>query len=131
MVEPMPKFEHSVLEEDIKRLSVEMKERGLAEKGKEGLKTVVKEQIPSPVPGAPIPTQPSAPPVSSVTLPSYMDRENNLMKLKVEKLLDLAWHKGLKRAAEEARDSGPLVMDAFHDAITDKLYGEFQKRGLL
>lgn len=126
----MEKFEHSALEQDIKRLSVVMKERGLAEKGKEGLKTIVKEQISKPTEAA-TPTQPPAPPVSSVTLPSYMDRETDLAKLKVEKLLDLAWHKGIQKASEEARNSGPLILDAFHDALTDKLYNELKKRGLL
>lgn len=124
-----PKFEHSVLEQDIKRLSTEIKERGIAEKGKEALKEVIKGEAPTP--SAAVPAQPAAPPTSSVTLPHYMEGEKNLVKLKVEKLLDLALHKGIKRASEEARDSGPLVLDAFHDALTDKLYEEIKNRGLL
>lgn len=129
MVEIEPKFEHSVLELDIKRLSSEIKERGIAEKGKEALKEVIKGEIPAPITA--VPAQPTTPPASSVTLPSYMAAEKDLIKLKVEKLLDLALHKGIKRASEEARDSGSLVLDAFHDALTDKLYEEIKKRGLL
>lgn len=125
-----PKFEHSSLEADIKRLSAEIKERGISEKGKEALKTIVKEQIPAPISSV-TPTQPAVPPTSSVSLPHYMDGEKDLVKLKVEKLLDLAWHKGVKRASEEARDSGPIVLDAFHDALTDKLYEELKRRGLI
>lgn len=131
MAEQTPQFEHSVLEQDIKRLSTEAKERGVVEKGKEVLKTVIKEQIAPPIPGGAVPVQPKAPPVSSVSLPHYMEGEKDLIKLKVEKLLDLAWHKGIKRASEEARDSGPLVLDAFHDALTDKLYNELKQRGIL
>lgn len=125
-----PKFEHATLEADIKKLSAEIKERGISEKGKEALKTIVKEQISAPAPSVP-PVQPAIPPASSVSLPSYMDGEKDLVKLKVEKLLDLAWHKGIKRASEEARDSGPIVLDAFHDALTDKLYNELKQRGIL
>lgn len=129
-----PKFEHSILEEDIKRLSLEIKSRGLAEKGKKGVKTVIQEQTAPPITAtgtAAQPAQPAAPPASSVTLPSYLDKETDLLKLKVEKLLDLALHKGVNRAAEEARDNGPLVVDAFHDALTDKLYDELKQRGLI
>ena|SRR3989344_8786664 len=124
-------FEHSALEQDIKRLSTEAKERGVAEKGKEVLKTVIKEQVTPTSPGDVVPVQPTVPPTSSISLPHYMEGEKDLVKLKVEKLLDLAWHKGIKRASEEARDSGPIVLDAFHDALTDKLYEELKKRGLI
>lgn len=125
------KFEHSALEQDIQRLSAEVKERGLSEKGKEGLKIVIKEKIAAPSPVVSVPAQPAKPPFSSVTLPGYLESETDLVKLKVEKLLDLAWHKGIKRASEEARDGGPLVLDAFHDALTDKLYNELKQRGLI
>lgn len=123
-----PKFEHSLLEQDIKRLSFEIKEKGTSEKGREAVKEAIKGEMPSDLATSP---QPATPPASSVSLPHYMDGEKNLVKLKVEKLLDLALHKGIKRASEEARDSGSFVLDAFHDALADKLYEEIKKRGLL
>lgn len=128
-----PKFEHASLEQDIKRLSVEIKERGL-EKSRGGVMTIVKEQS---APEMPVglsgrPELPTAPPLpQNPALPNYLQNEPSQTKLKVEKLLDLAWHSGIKRAAMEARDSGPIVLDAFHDALTDKIYNELKQKGLL
>lgn len=128
-------FEHSALEQDIQRLSTEIKERGLAEKGKEGVMTIVKEKS---APEMPIgssgrPELPAMPPPTPLNpaLPSYLQNEPAQLKLKVEKLLDLAWHQGIRKAAIEARDSGPIILDAFHDALTDKIYNELKKKGLL
>lgn len=121
-------FEHASLEQEIKELAKEIKERGLAEKGKEALRAVIKEQIG----GAAAPSSPATPPAPvSGSLPAYLNQESPEVKLKVEKLLDLALHKGIKTAGAEARNMPPLIMDAFHDALTDKLYSELKSRGLL
>lgn len=123
------KFEHSALEQEIKKLFLEIKEKGLAEKGREAVKAAIKEQITT-MPPSPAAVQPAQPAPAS-PLPDYLQQAPDAVKLKVEKLLDLAWHKGIKKAAEEARDSGPLIVDAFHDALTDKLYNELKQRGLI
>ncbi len=52
-------------------------------------------------------------------------------KIKVEKLLDFAWHKGLSAAIKKVKKEDPLTIDMFHDAITDKLYEEFKRRKIL
>lgn len=123
-----PQFEHAALEKEIKRLSAELK----SQKGKEALRDVLRNKIVPTGEEGTVPTsQPAKPPTTSVTLPHYLDKETDMVKLKVEKLLDLALHKGIKRAAVEARDGGPLIMDAFHDALTDRLYKELKQRGLL
>ncbi len=133
--EPRPEAgrEHVALEQDIERLSAEIKERGLAEKGKEGVKTVVKDQTAPEMPIGPSgrPELPTAPPPLNPALPNYLQNEPAQVKLKVEKLLDLAFHQGIKRAAAEARESGPIILDAFHDALTDKIYNELKQKGLL
>lgn len=129
MAEGEPKLEHAALERDIKRLTAELKKN--PEKGKEALKTALQSQIAPAGEDVSAQIQPAKPPATSVSLPHYLDKETDLVKLKVEKLLDMAFHKGIKRAAVEARDSGPLIMDAFHDALTDKLYKELKQRGLL
>ena len=131
--EPRPKEfgrEHAALEQEIKELAKEIKERGLAEKGKEAVRAVIKEQIG----GAAAPVSPATPPASasaSGSLPAYLNKESPEVKLKVEKLLDMALHKGIKTAGAEARNMPPLIVDAFHDALTDKLYTELKTRGLL
>lgn len=121
-------LEHSALEQEIKNLALEIKERGTAEKGKEAVRALIQEKIPT----ATAPSAQLAAPVpKSTTLPDYLDKELPEVKLKVEKLLELALHKGLKAAAKEAKGSAPLVVDAFHDALTDKLYSELKQRGLI
>lgn len=124
-------FEHLALEQDIERLAAEIKSRGLAEKGEEAVKTAVREYVRQPVvPSAAAgPTPKEEAPVSP--LPQYLQQEPAEIKLKVEKLLDLVFHKGVKKAADEARRTNPIIADAFHDALTDKLYGELKTRGLL
>ncbi len=121
--------EHLAIEQEIKNLSAEIKERGLGDQGKEAVRSIIKEQIPQGTP-APVPT-PGAPVSKSTTLPGYLEKEAPEVKMKVEHLLDLAFHHGIKRAADEAKKMSPLELDAFHDALTDKLYGELKSRGLL
>lgn len=118
-------FEHSALEQEIKELSLEIKERGLGDKGRSAVKTLIQEKVSaSAAPSA------SAQPATG-SLPNYLSKETSEVKLKVEKLLELALHHGIRRAADEARGANPIEMDAFHDALTDKLYGELKSRGLL
>ncbi len=53
-------------------------------------------------------------------------------KLEVEYLVDMAFHKGIMEAAKQARASkNPFVEDAFHDALSGKLYDEMERRGML
>ena len=123
---------HATLEQEIKRLSVEIKERGIAKTEQEAAKTIIKERIAAQTAGAET-AAPAAPAAdaSSQILPQYLSGAPADVKIKVEKLLDMAWHSGIKRAAKEAKESGPLALDAFHDALTDKLYEEMKTRGLL
>ncbi len=121
------RFEHAALEQEIKQLAVEIKERGLAEKGKEGIRAVIQEKTGIPAAGS----QSSQSASGSPNLPGYLAKEAPEVKLKVEKLLDMALHKGLKAAANEAKGTNPIVIDAFHDALADKLYAELKARGLI
>lgn len=121
------------MERDIQELAKEVKEKGLSDQGRQALQTVLKERVtvaPG-VPIAPTPAPSTQPTQPSPNLPDYTQAEPADVKLKIEKLLDLAWHKGVKHAAKEASAAGPLILDAFHDALIDKLYPEFKKRGLL
>jgi len=43
----------------------------------------------------------------------------------------MALHHGIDKAVEKAKASGPFVLDAFHDALTGKLYDEMRRRGML
>lgn len=132
-------IEHSILEQEIAELEQEIKTGGTIEKGKEAIREKMGERIfGSPLPPAPSPsTPPATGQASSGTqkvkspLPRYAEELPAEAKFKAEKLLDFAWHKGLRAAIAEVRKSDPLTMDLFHDAITEKLYEEFKKRGVL
>ncbi|MEK9173581.1 MAG: hypothetical protein AAB594_03365 [Patescibacteria group bacterium] len=64
-------------------------------------------------------------------LPDYAQSASSEVKLEIEALVEAVFTKGLIEAANEASKSSPFVLDAFHDALTDKLYPELQKRGIL
>ena len=68
---------------------------------------------------------------NSDPLPTYAKDFPDDQKIKVEKLLDFAWHKGLSAAIKKVKKEDPLTIDMFHDAITDKLYEEFKRRKIL
>ena len=52
-------------------------------------------------------------------------------KIKVEKLLDQAIHEGILKADGEARKSGPFVLDAFHDALAEKIEPLLREKGII
>ena len=70
-------------------------------------------------------------PQSGTVLPSYLDDAATDIKLKVEQMVDLAYHKGIMEAIKEAKKGGPLILDAFHDALTDRVYEDLKRRGIL
>jgi hypothetical protein len=60
-----------------------------------------------------------------------LDKSSDEVKLRTEQLIDITFHKGLEDAIKEAKKSGPFVLDAFHDALADKLYEEIKKRKMI
>ncbi len=124
--------EHLAIEQDIAAISADLKARKAAEGGisKEDLKSAIGARIEAaPASAAATAGKPSQP--TSSSLPAYAQNAPEGIRLKIEKLIDIAWHKGIWRAVQEARSSDPLTLDALHDALTDKIYDEFKKRGLL
>lgn len=64
-------------------------------------------------------------------LPDYLENSPAEIKFQVEKLVETVFSEGLSRAVKKAASANPFVMDAFHDALTDKLYGELKQRKLI
>lgn len=52
-------------------------------------------------------------------------------KIQVEKLIESVFNEGLGRGVNEAKKSDAFILDAFHDALTDKFYEELKKRKLI
>ena len=129
-VDPTPKFEHAILEQDIAPLAAEIREHKSqpSESGRDVVRAKLHEYL---RPGVPMPA-PSASTQKNTgnqMLPNYLADSPAEIKFQVEKLIDLAWHKGVMTAVKEARKKEPLVLDAFHDVLTDRLYEELKKRG--
>ncbi len=120
------------LERDIKELELEIRKREGAEGGE---RQILKQSLGKRIYEGGVYDREDVPSgqgeAVSPILPSYMKNYSDEDKLKVEKLIDLAWHKGISAAVREARKEGAFTLDAFHDALTDKLYEEFKARGII
>lgn len=64
-------------------------------------------------------------------LPPYMKHATSDIKDRVERLVEDAFKHGVEHAAEEAQKEGPFVVDALHDALSDRFYEELKKRNLV
>jgi hypothetical protein len=126
----LPTFEHQALENDMKRLVEEIgKHREATEtkhlEGEALLKKSIQSFTTSGNASVAVPTDLQNP------LPQYVENASPEVKLEVEYLLDIAFHKGILKADREARKTSPFVLDAFHDALVKKLYPQMKERGLL
>lgn len=128
---------HSALEADIEKLSKEVAEkRNLPEYKELSEKELVKEHLRSiikpPITGGEKPVVKSQEPSAvSEILPDYLKDSTAEIKLQVEKLVDLVFHQGLEKTVKEAKKTRPFILDAFHDALSDKLYEELKKRKMI
>ncbi|MBT9169085.1 MAG: hypothetical protein DDT19_02437 [Syntrophomonadaceae bacterium] len=132
------KFEHSILEADIERLSKEIAEKrelleyeNLSEREliKKSLEPMIRQQ--PPVGGQQSNVSGQMLDVNSQILPDYLKDSPLEIKLQVEKLINLVFHHGIIKVSKEAQKSGGFVLDAFHDALTDKLHEKLKKRKLI
>jgi len=126
---------HESLERDIRELEAKLETlKGKKEAARP--REVVKEHLAPriyrglpPKAAAAKPTPRAKP--SSPTLPDYIEKYSDEIRLEAEKLIDLAWRKGIDAAVGAAEREGAFMLDVFHDALTDKLYEKFQEKGLI
>jgi hypothetical protein len=142
MAEPeqkVPSFDHA-LEEDIARLAEQVKtQRERPEMKNASEQELLKEAIRAfpetarahgaPPLSAPPPAQAAS--AAQSPLPAYAQNAPAEVKLEIEYLLDMALHHGIGKAVDEAKKSPYFVQDAFHDALTGRLYPELQRRGIV
>ncbi len=129
------KFELSALEADIEKLSKEIIEkRNLLEHKELSERELVKQAL-HPIIKQPVNRQSSVngqgPTAGSQVLPDYLKDSSPEIKLQVEKFVHLVFHQGIEKTAAQASQSGDFILDAFHDALTDKLYEELRKRKMI
>lgn len=61
----------------------------------------------------------------------YLNSLSDNQAEEVNRLVSLIPSKGIKAAIAEAKKLDPFLLDAFHDALVDKLYHELANRGLV
>ena len=131
-------FEHSILEADIERLSKEIAEkRNLLEHKNLSERELIKKSLEPMIRQQPLVGNQQSDvsgqlsDVNSQILPNYLKDSPLEIKLQVEKLIDAFFHQGIGKTIKEAQKNGDFVLDAFHDALTDKLHKELKKRKLI
>ena len=100
--------------------------KGIESVGKEVVSEVVAETF-----GA---AKSTSTPVASDTdddSTSYLDNLEPEQVEQVNALVDMVNNKGLRTAIAEAKKSEAFILDAFHDALVDKLHNELKERGII
>ncbi len=65
------------------------------------------------------------------SLPDYLGSENEEVKRKIGFLVDFAISEGIGKAVQKANDETPFLIDAFHDALAERLHSEMKKQNLI
>lgn len=74
----------------------------------------------------------SAPAQDDAHLPSYAKELPDAVKVQVDRLVTLTLEKGIVAGIDQARAAkDPYVMDAFHDALAEKLAAALKAKNLL
>jgi hypothetical protein len=135
-----PQFTPEHIASDIERLTheLEAKRQQLASasethEDKELLRQVIGERIQAAVPVAVPPSSVVVPDPTTdenAEFPNYLAGANSDVKSHVHQLIQIAMHSGIEKAVSRAKAESTYVLDAFHDALVDKLYNELKGRGV-
>lgn len=98
--------------------------RGVKPETKEVLKEVITPQIYTNTGGT---VKAGGKPTTSQS--SYLDDIDKESVEKVNDLIDKIQEQGVEKTISEAKKSEPFILDAFHDALVDKLYDELKAHG--
>lgn len=107
-------------------------EHGVTREDKDLVRDVVSSHIynktPTMTPAASTPAATSSAKPKTV---SYLDTLDEEQVEKLNTLINAVSEKGIKKVIEEAKQADPFILDAFHDALVDKLYDELKSRGVV
>lgn len=129
-------FEHNAFETDIQKLGKEISEKKILPEHKDvPEREIIRKTIYQIAKQQTQPQQQTTknqqPEIQNQILPDYLKNSSADIKNQVEKLIDFAISHGIEKAIKMASQSSAFVVDAFHDAITDKLYNELKNRKIL
>jgi hypothetical protein len=130
-------IEKNQIGQDIEKLKKEITESKLIPEIKNySEKDLIKQNIgqklyPQGKSEAPIQKVQTAPAEDDKYLPDYLKNSERAIKDQVEKLLEITIRTGLEKGINEARKMPPFIMDAYHDALVDKLHEELIKRKMI
>ena len=118
------------VEQHLERISGEVKEyqqqKGIEQADRNAVKEVLRPYVER------APAQSSAPSSGiSPVLPNYLQNDAPEVKAKVTELVNGAFQHGIEKSIAEAARYGPYILDAFHDALTSKVYDELKLRRLI
>ena len=112
-----------------KRAQLE-RERGGSVESREVIHNVVGEKVF----GHPSPSS-SAQPITHNPTPipsrSYLDNLSTEEVGKINSLIDQIPHIGLNKIIERAKNEIPFILDAFHDALVDRLHSHLKSQNLI
>jgi len=114
---------------EAKRSQLE-RERGGHVESHEILHTIVGEKINQQIPAF-NPTSSTASRGASSNLKSYLDDLGPVDIEKLNALIDLIPKLGIAKTIEQVKNETPFLLDAFHDALVDKLHDELKKQKLI
>jgi len=131
-------FNYNTLEKDIERLSREVVEKKNLPEHKETPERELIKQVITPLifqikrqaSGTANNFQ-SVSDAEETVLPDYLKDSPAEIKLQMEKLVESVFSDGLEKTIKKAVSLNAFVLDAFHDALTDKLYSELESRKLI
>lgn len=132
----MENVSQSVIESEIAELTKQIEAKrtvleqtkGLIEE-KEIVRQVVGEKISEASSVATPPPKVSSPKSSGKG--SYLDSADEETTEIVNALLAIVFSKGIDVAIKEAQQQPPYILDAFHDALTDKIYDQLKEAGII
>ena len=124
-----PKIEIPLPSPDIQKLGEHLEQKSALEKVEEHTIETVKQSIQAV-------SQTSAPVGQSTeggvdVLPEYTKNYTEEDKQKIENLLQVAASKGLDAANSNAEGQPPYILDAFHDALAEKLLPYLKQQGII
>lgn len=126
-----PKIEIPLPESDVEKIGKHLESRSSVESA--DLQTA--ENIRESIKAVSVPvTQAEVPPAQESdldVLPDYADKYSEEAKNKIENLLQLAADKGLDAANSQAENEPPYILDAFHDALAEKLLPYLKQKGII